>query len=508
MIYVKNLKTDSENDNEKAGVPSFPPPKRTTSYIDDLDFFNDFENEFPAIVYNNAQTSKSDLLTEPILSPQHIDEFNLNDETSVSEYNEEEQNTLYFNDIFPFNIIRPDELKSEKDNNDNDIDIIQSSEGNEITHRSNMLMDSSSDKIDKIFNKESFVLELNVNIVTWIYLFNGMLLCFIMNLYVPFGIPFDPKRYYKDGDYAIMLRRPRYQGLEYTDVDIDDFKTRLTRIYKREVHRVHVFDFRGLPNLMAEGLSGRMLMEYRDNQGAAGFGAYWADSARQILDKGDLKDYWIRISYAGDFLSTTLSYYTIRDPILRLCHRLIACSIVGRSQAPKKVIMTDLFSLRGMNFMARLAKHFGLLTIEILGGLTVIAFELPIIDMAELVRLQIYVEIDDTWAWVALGPERQPDAVAGAPGVAQDAPIVDEGGQADPAPALTDQREVIDAMAPDFSRFSTWAITGLARMMDRAGVSYVPYSETHVPYQRRRVRQRTGKASTSAAQQDPQQPDP
>ncbi|GJS65149.1 hypothetical protein Tco_0679713 [Tanacetum coccineum] len=179
MISVNNLKTDSENSNEKTGVPSFPPPKPTTNYIDDLDFFNDFENEFPAIVYNDAQTSKSNLLTEPILSPQHIDELNLNDETSVSEYDEEEQNTLYFNDIFLFNIIRPDDLKSEKDNNDNDIDIIKSSEGNEITHRSNMLMDSSSDKIDKIFDKESFVLELNVNIIcievddTWAWVAMG-----------------------------------------------------------------------------------------------------------------------------------------------------------------------------------------------------------------------------------------------------------------------------------------------------------------------------------------------
>ncbi|GKD31350.1 hypothetical protein Tco_1242128 [Tanacetum coccineum] len=60
------------------------------SYFNDLDYCNDFENEFLAIVYNDAQTSKSDLLTEPILSPQHIDEFNLNDETSLSEYNEEE----------------------------------------------------------------------------------------------------------------------------------------------------------------------------------------------------------------------------------------------------------------------------------------------------------------------------------------------------------------------------------------------------------------------------------
>ncbi|GKA61929.1 hypothetical protein Tco_0761448 [Tanacetum coccineum] len=133
MIYVNDLKMDSENDNEKV-IPSIPSPEPTTSYIDDLEFFNDFKNEFPAIVYNNAQTSKSDLLTEPILNPRHIDEFNLNDETSVSEYDEEEQNILYFNDIFPSNIIRLDDLNSEKDNDDNDINIIQSSEGSEITH--------------------------------------------------------------------------------------------------------------------------------------------------------------------------------------------------------------------------------------------------------------------------------------------------------------------------------------------------------------------------------------
>ncbi|GJY31919.1 hypothetical protein Tco_0415414 [Tanacetum coccineum] len=50
MISVNNLKTDSENDNEKAGIPSFLPPIPTTSYIDDLDLFNDFENKFLAIV--------------------------------------------------------------------------------------------------------------------------------------------------------------------------------------------------------------------------------------------------------------------------------------------------------------------------------------------------------------------------------------------------------------------------------------------------------------------------
>ncbi|GJR76756.1 hypothetical protein Tco_0089121 [Tanacetum coccineum] len=120
MISVNDLKTDSENDNEKV-MPSIPSPEPAISCFDDLDFFKEFENGFPAIVYNDAQTSKADLLTEPILSPQHIDEFNLNDETSVSEYDEEGHNILYFNDIFPFNIIRPDDLKLKKDNNDNDI---------------------------------------------------------------------------------------------------------------------------------------------------------------------------------------------------------------------------------------------------------------------------------------------------------------------------------------------------------------------------------------------------
>ncbi|GKF46510.1 hypothetical protein Tco_0136312, partial [Tanacetum coccineum] len=110
MISVNDLKTDSENDNEKV-VPSIPSPKPTTSYIDDLDFFNDFDNEFPAIFYNDAQTSKSDLLTGPTLNPQHINKFNLNDETSLSECDEEEQNVLNFNDLFPFNVIYPDEFK-------------------------------------------------------------------------------------------------------------------------------------------------------------------------------------------------------------------------------------------------------------------------------------------------------------------------------------------------------------------------------------------------------------
>ncbi|GJR63406.1 hypothetical protein Tco_1505568 [Tanacetum coccineum] len=81
IISVNNLKTDSKNDNEKLNMPSFPSPEPEVSYFNDLDFFKDFENEFPAIVYNDSLTSKSDLLTEPTISPRHIDEFDLKDET-------------------------------------------------------------------------------------------------------------------------------------------------------------------------------------------------------------------------------------------------------------------------------------------------------------------------------------------------------------------------------------------------------------------------------------------
>ncbi|GJU94529.1 hypothetical protein Tco_1319285 [Tanacetum coccineum] len=89
----------------------------------------DYTNEFPAILYNDALTSKSDFSTEPTLCPQHIDEFDFKDETSLFEYDEEEQNVLYFNDLFPFNIIYLNDLKSDKDNDDNKIYITQSSGG-------------------------------------------------------------------------------------------------------------------------------------------------------------------------------------------------------------------------------------------------------------------------------------------------------------------------------------------------------------------------------------------
>nr|GEW72873.1 hypothetical protein [Tanacetum cinerariifolium] len=108
IFIAKDLKTDSENDNEKV-IPSLPLPEPTISYFDDLGFFKYFENEFPAVVYNDAQTSKSDLLAEPTFCTQHIDESDLKKETSLFEFDGEEKNILNFNDLFPFNVIYPND---------------------------------------------------------------------------------------------------------------------------------------------------------------------------------------------------------------------------------------------------------------------------------------------------------------------------------------------------------------------------------------------------------------
>ncbi|GKD48761.1 hypothetical protein Tco_1277737, partial [Tanacetum coccineum] len=142
------------------------------------------------------------------------------------------------------------------------------------------------------------------------------------------------------------------------------------------------------------------------------------------------------------------SYFHIRDPVRRLCHRRIACSISGRGQGAEKVTVVDLFYLRTMDrrianvphllaqyffhhakgrnsraqlsgghFIGRLAAHFGLISDEGLRGLSVVVSKLP----------------------VAPGPERQQTAAAGVPTDAEGAPAADEGAQVVPPPMQAPQ---------------------------------------------------------------------
>ncbi|GKA96627.1 hypothetical protein Tco_0818722 [Tanacetum coccineum] len=376
--------------------------------------------------------------------PSTYHEFDLKDETSLSEYDEVEQNIFNFNYLFPFSIICPDDSKSYKDNDNNEIDIIQSSRD--------------------------------------------------------------------------MAPLP------------------------------HVLDFVGIPELMRDVFDVRMLMEHRDAGGVVVFTSWaWGSvfetrgplvrelileflsmlrfreskSERIIPGKGDLRDYWRIISTNGDFLGPPPSYTLIRDSVLRLCHRMMAHSIAGKSQAPEK-------------------------------GLTVIAPALKVIDMDELpdAAADALIAAEDA-PIVNEGDQRRSSSrccvlIAHYSGLrdgsysAEDAPVVNEGDHAVSAPVqapqppppppaaarsmpksmdrleedvceirgeLTEQRDVIDTMARDFSRFTVWAAIGKAQPLDSTRFTYVPYFETHIPYQRH-VRRRTDNTITSAAQQDQQQHDP
>ncbi|GJY44643.1 hypothetical protein Tco_0432856 [Tanacetum coccineum] len=139
----------------------------------------------------------------------------------------------------------------------------------------------------------------------------------------------------------------------------------------------------------------------------AGFGAYWDGSDRLIPDNGDLRDYWMEISFDKDFLGPAPYYVLIQDPVRRLCHMMIAYSISGRGQPPEKACEGEEEwgqAVRG-HFIGRLAMHFRLVSNEGLRGLQ---------------------------AWVAQGPERKQ---AGAHKAGEAGQVAEEVAQEIPAPA-------------------------------------------------------------------------
>ncbi|GKC08514.1 hypothetical protein Tco_1000124, partial [Tanacetum coccineum] len=124
----------------------------------------------------------------------------------------------------------------------------------------------------------------------------------------------------------------RYQGLEYTDEDIADFEERLERIYSRQIHRGRLFDTRG-------------------------------PLVRELI-----LEFFITLRL-GEVLLDLDAPGTIQEKMKSLGFSRFAA---GRKSGAH---------ISGGQFVARLAEHFGLLTAEILGGLTVIAPKLSIIDI-------------------------------------------------------------------------------------------------------------------------------
>ncbi|GKA07300.1 hypothetical protein Tco_0686524 [Tanacetum coccineum] len=141
-----NLKTDSENDNDKVNMPSFLSSKPTVSYFEDIDYFKDFENQFPAIVYNDALTSEreisshfeneflaivyNDALTselevssEPTVSAYPAIKVDFDLKISSSDSDDEYYTFIYDKNSFSYKLVYINDLKSDSNNVDDKIDI-------------------------------------------------------------------------------------------------------------------------------------------------------------------------------------------------------------------------------------------------------------------------------------------------------------------------------------------------------------------------------------------------
>ncbi|GKB25323.1 hypothetical protein Tco_0864724, partial [Tanacetum coccineum] len=300
IISVDNLKTDSDDENDKVDLPSSPSPEPTFSYIDDLDIFKYFEDEFPAILYNDLK-SESDPLNEPSVSSKHIDKF----ETSLSEY---EENILCLSDSFSYN------PKTIKENDDN-IDMTRLSGSNIDTKRSNELPETNHDKTDKVDG--------------WYEADSGDRLSMV----------------YAGDDEEALFTSHAWRRL---------FEVRAPLV--REFILEFLSTCRMRDTEMGLDVADTLCLHSKEEMAEPGFGAYWAGSERVIPDKGGLRHYWIEILFDGEFLGPAPSYVHIRDSVRRLCHRMIACSISGLkglSVVVSELLIIDLHELARLNIYAR-----------------------------------------------------------------------------------------------------------------------------------------------------------
>nr|GEU47702.1 hypothetical protein [Tanacetum cinerariifolium] len=388
ITYIDNLKIDYEDDNDKVNMPSSLSTEPTFGYIDDLDFLKDFENEFPAIAYNDLK-SKSDPLIE----------------TSVN--------------------MAP------------------------LPHRD--------------------------------------------------------------------LRHPwlRYQVKGYDEGIVHSYKKRLEKIWGRSVNWVHVLDFAGLTDGMRQTLRDKLSMVYT-----------WDDGHAVLTSHTWRRSFEIRGSLVRKLMLEFFSPYRLSDIEIgldvadSLCFHLdeakrrmtmIACSVSGKGSTYLGMLgRKNGVRLFGGYFIGRLVAHFKLVSDQGLRGLSVVSSKLPLIDLHELERLNICSRFGDTWAWVASGPERQPDAAASVPRALR--MLLQLMRMHELRQSVIGLRGVVERSITKQTRVSIWMISCMTQFMDASGRTFQAFDSTLVgsswlSYQRH-VRPRTSDAITSTTPHTDDQPDP
>ncbi|GJU24159.1 hypothetical protein Tco_1162780 [Tanacetum coccineum] len=464
------------------------------SYFDDFDYLKDFENEFPAIVYNDALTSGSEIPSEPTVRP--LDNNEIDFRISFDESDDDDYICIY-DKIMAQILVRAQRhpwLRYEVEGYTDEI--VQ-----DFEHR-----------LAGIFSRRIH----RVRVLD----FGGLTEEMAMSMDARLSMEhIDAQGQVVFNSHA-WRRLFEIRGPLVRKLMLEFFSTCREIVSLRSI----LWEIDGIDE---EEEVASFRDKYEHEIATDGFRVYWDESFRVIASKGDLRGYWDKISSSGDFLTIFPSYIQIRDLLRRLCHRLIAHTIAGRGQAPDKVTRTDLYFLRsidreavnlpyllghylfsdaegrkrgaqmsGGHFIARLADHFGMLIEETLQGATVVVRELTGLDLDELSRLHICERMANTRAWVAPGLERQQVSAAGALAVDEVVWDVSTPVQAPQPPplyavrtmpqrttrleeevhglqeSLGEQHEIMDAMSRDFSRFTTWTVGRLSQLLDASGSQY------------------------------------
>nr|GEV31751.1 hypothetical protein [Tanacetum cinerariifolium] len=109
-------------------------------YFEDIDYFNDFENEFLAIVYKDALTSEPEVSFEPMVSNHHAIKVDFDFKIPLSDFVDEIYTVIYDNDSFSYKIFDVDGLNLDMGNGDDKIDIKQSLEDLSIEPLPNVII--------------------------------------------------------------------------------------------------------------------------------------------------------------------------------------------------------------------------------------------------------------------------------------------------------------------------------------------------------------------------------
>ncbi|GJT82365.1 hypothetical protein Tco_1056707, partial [Tanacetum coccineum] len=166
--------------------------------------------------FNDAVTTDHKISSEPTVSP--LDDNQIDFRISFDESDDEDYTVIYDKSLLSYKIISINDLKTDLEDGNNKVNIPSNDVVVEQLDNGVDNVDTQSHEFDEDLetnhdiHRESFNMGdyLMIEVMIQKRFYEGMPLIFIIkDFYVPFGIPFDPKRFYKNGVCTRKLRRPR-----------------------------------------------------------------------------------------------------------------------------------------------------------------------------------------------------------------------------------------------------------------------------------------------------------